>query len=39
MEGFQKREGRYVSDNFERSAKKVRLQIKSGIGGIKVQWI
>jgi uncharacterized protein DUF2154 len=39
LEGFQKRDDYYYSDNYEKATIKVSLRVVAGIGGFKVTWI
>ena len=39
LEGFRKTDGGYLSENFDKASKKMRLNISAGIGGIKIDWI
>ncbi len=39
LKGFRKTDGVYLSENFDKAPKKLRLNISAGIGGIEINWI
>ncbi len=39
ISGFRQDGNTYYSDNFERAAKKIRIRVQAGIGGVEVNWI
>jgi hypothetical protein len=39
LEGFNKQDSFYYSENFDKAATKVSIYVSTGIGGLRITWI